>query len=227
MNMKIKDIPVKERPRERLIRLGVSFLSNEELLALLLKTGYKNNSVKLLANTILKKLDELGDYNNINYNFLINIKGVGEAKATNILAGIELGKRLSRKVDTINNIKMNNAEVIFNYYEAILSNKKQECFYAVYLDNSKRIIKDKLLFMGTINNSVVHPREIFKEAYLLSASAIVCVHNHPSNNIFPSKEDIEVTNNLIKVGSVLGIKIVDHIIIGKGKYYSFFENNDI
>ena len=116
---------------------------------------------------------------------------------------------------------------MYKFYKDKIGNKKQEYFYCVYLDNQKNIIDDKLLFIGTINYSVVHPREIFKEAYILGASAIICVHNHPGNNPLPSKQDLEVTNNLIDVGKMLGIKVVDHIIICKEKYYSFLENNDI
>ena len=100
-------------------------------------------------------------------------------------------------------------------------------FYVVYLDSAKNVIADKLLFIGTINYSVVHPREIFKEAYLLSASAIICVHNHPSGSIFPSKEDLNITANIESIGKLLGIKLVDHIIIGNNQYYSFLENSDL
>ena len=103
----------------------------------------------------------------------------------------------------------------------------QECFYAVYLDASKKVIKVKLLFKGTLDHSLVHPRELFKEAYLLSASSIICVHNHPSGNITPSKEDKMLTSNLVRIGLIHGIPIIDHLIIGKNNYYSFFENGDI
>ena len=106
-----------------------------------------------------------------------------------------------------------------------LNDKQQEHFYCLYLDNSKRVIKDKLLFIGTINYSVVHPREIFKEAYMLSASSIICVHNHPTGNVLPSKQDL--TNNLINIGNIMGIKVIDHVIIGQNNYYSFLENGDI
>ena len=116
---------------------------------------------------------------------------------------------------------------MYKFYKDKIGDKKQEYFYCVYLDNQKRVIEDKLLFIGTINYSVVHPREIFKEAYTLGASAIICVHNHPGGNPLPSKQDLDVTNNLIEVGKVLGIKVVDHIIVCKEKYYSFLENNDI
>ena len=117
--------------------------------------------------------------------------------------------------------------MVYEYYKLKIGDKKQEYFYVVYLDNAKNIIRDKLLFIGTINYSVVHPREVFKEAYMLSASAIICVHNHPSGNIFPSKEDIEITQKLEEVGILLGIKVLDHLIIGSQNYYSFLENRDI
>ena len=103
----------------------------------------------------------------------------------------------------------------------------QENFYCVYLDKKKRIIESKLLFKGTLDRSVVHPREIFKEAYLLSASSLICIHNHPSGSIEPSSEDLFLTKMLKEIGEIMGIKVEDHIIIGKEKYYSFFENGDI
>ncbi len=105
-----------------------------------------------------------------------------------------------------------------------MSDKLQEHFYCVYLDTKNKIIKDKLLFIGTINQSLVHPREVFKEAYLLSASSIICVHNHPSGNVNPSNNDIVITKQLREVGLLLGINVLDHIIIGKDKYYSFNDN---
>ena len=105
--------------------------------------------------------------------------------------------------------------------------KKQEHFYCIYLDHHKRIIKDKLLFIGTLNQTLVHPREVFKEACLLSASSIICVHNHPSGQVLPSREDYELTKRLVTIGHIMGIPINDHVIIGKSQYYSFFEHNDI
>ena len=135
--------------------------------------------------------------------------------------------RINKEVDTIKNIKLNNTEVVYKFYKDKIGDKKQEYFYCVYLDNQKKVLDDKLLFIGTINYSVVHPREIFKEAYLLGASAIICIHNHPGGNVLPSKQDIEITNNLVEVGKLLGIKVLDHIIICKEKYYSFLENHDI
>lgn len=227
MGVKIKDIPINDRPCERLIEHGVETLSNEELIAIIFKTGLKGTSAKDLASLLLSKIGNIKKLNDINYEYLRKIKGIGQSKACNLLATIELGKRINREVDSIKNIKLNNSEVVYKFYKDKLGDKKQEHFYAVYLDNQKKIIGDKLLFIGTINYSLVHPREVFKEAYLLGASAIICIHNHPSGNPLPSKQDFDITNSLIEVGKILGIKVVDHIIICKNNYYSFLENNDI
>lgn len=227
MGIKIKDIPKEERPCERLIINGSESLSNEELIAIILKTGSRGISAKELASELLSKVGGIKKLNEMNYEYLKKIKGIGMSKACNLLASIELGKRINKEVDNIINIKMNNSEVVYKFYKEKIGNKKQEYFYCVYLDTNKRIINEKLLFIGTVNYSLVHPREVFKEAYLLGASAIICVHNHPGGNPIPSKQDYEITNNLIQVGNLLGIKVVDHIIICKNNYYSFLENNDI
>lgn len=227
MGVKIKDIPNIDRPCERLILSGAENLSNEELLAIILKTGIKGTSSKELANILLSKIGTLKKLNTINYEELKKIKGIGMIKACTLLSSIELGKRINREIDNIVGVKLNSADIVYKFYREKLKDKKQEYFYCVYLDTSKRIINDKLLFIGTVNYSIVHPREIFKEAYLLGASAIICIHNHPSGNPIPSKEDFNITNNLISVGNLLGIKIVDHLIICKDNYYSFLENNDM
>ena len=227
MGVKIKDIPKEDRPCERLIEKGVETLSNEELLAIIFKTGTKGNSAKDLGSELLGKIENVKKLNDINLEFLKSFKGVGISKACNLLAAIELGKRINREVDSIKNIKLTSADIVYKYYKEKIGDKKQEYFYAVYLDTGKKVIDDKLLFIGTVNYSLVHPREIFKEAYLLGASAIICVHNHPGGNPLPSKQDYEITNNLIEASKILGIKLLDHIIICKNNYYSFLENNDI
>ena len=227
MKVRIKDIETQDRPRERLINNGVESLSNEELIAILLKTGNKDNSAKELANILIKELDGIKHLNNINYEKLKSIKGIGPAKACELLASIELGKRINREITSINNIILNKTSKVYEYYKDILGDKQQEYFYCVYLDNKKRVIKDKLLFIGTLNYSVVHPREVFKNAYLLSASSIICIHNHPTGNTLPSKPDLELTKKLIEAGNLLGIKVIDHIIVGKFNYYSFLENGNM
>ena len=225
--VKIKDLPILERPRERLVNYGINTLSNEELIAIILKTGTKTESSKVLASNILKQVKNINDLNNITLPELLKIKGIGIAKATEFLASIELGKRVNTNNLIIKRTKFTNPEIIFEYYKDKLNDQKQEIFYAVYLDASRKIIEEKELFKGTINQSLIHPRDIFKYACILDASSIICIHNHPSGNIIPSKEDIKITNKLKEIGILFNIPIVDHIIIGKDKYYSFYENGDI
>lgn len=227
MHIKIKDLPINDRPIERLINFGVENLSNEELIAILLKTGSKFESAKSIASKILVSIGDISKLKELQYRDLLKIKGIGISKACVIVSAVELGKRINKEIISLNNLKMNSAKTVYNYYKDILNVKQQEYFYCIYLDTQKKVIKDKLLFIGTLNQSLIHPREIYKEAYKLSASSIVCIHNHPSGNVIPSDEDIKVTDELVRVGKILGIPVIDHIIIGKDNYYSFFENNDI
>ncbi len=182
-------------------------------------------SSKDVSMRLLQEIGELQNLREISLEQLQKIKGIGKTKAAIIKASLELYKRVNTK--SLSNQIMRDPKNIFESYRMLFLGKKQEYFYALYLDNSKRVISQKLLFIGTINYSVVHPREIFKEAYLKGATSIICIHNHPSDNVFPSKQDYELTQHLIKIGKMMDIKIDDHIIIGETKYYSFFENHDI
>lgn len=222
---KIKDIPYNERPRERLKQVGEENLSDKELLAIILKTGTKDKNVTELAIDILKnyKLSELKD---ISINKLTKIKGIGEVKAIELLATIELGKRIFVKAESAIS-SLSNPKEIWKNTKYLFESKKQEHLYALYFDNKQKLINYKLLFIGTVNQSIVHPREVFKEAYRLSASSIICIHNHPSNDITPSNADITFTKNLVKIGLIQGIPIIDHIIVGDTNYYSFYENKII
>lgn len=221
-NILIKDIPISERPRERLVRYGVKNLSNEELISIILKTGTKEISVKQLSTRILSKYNDISNLKDLEINTLMNIKGIGKVKAIELIAAIELGRRVYLDKN-IEETKIKGSEDVYNYFNDLLKDKKQEHFYTLYLDNKKKVISKKLLYVGTINGSVAHPREIFKQAYLVSASFIICVHNHPSGDPTPSKEDVIFTNNLIEIGKLNNIPILDHIVIGNNCYYSFFE----
>ena len=225
-NVKIKKIPINDRPRERLINFGASSLSNEELLSILLNSGTKNLSVKNLASIILSKTNNLRDLDKLSYHDLINIKGVGSAKASIILSFLELSKRINMEENKINNIKLNDPSKVFDYFKYRI-NKDQEEFYCIYLDAKKKVISYKLLFVGTVNHSMVHPRDIFKEAYKLNAAFIICVHNHPSGDVHPSLDDINVTKRIFEIGNLMGIKLIDHIIVSEINYYSFLENGKI
>ena len=226
MSVKLKEIPLLERPRERLINVGVENLSDEELLAIILKTGSKEMSVKSLSSYILSSLGGIENLKKLNFHEVKKIKGIGEAKACTLVALSEIARRMNRKVASIIGTKLNTPLKIFEFYKSKI-NDNQEEFYCIYLDASKKVIEEKLLFIGTANYSLVHPRDIFKEAYLLNATGIICVHNHPSGEVKPSTEDINLTIRLKKIGVLLGIRIIDHIIIGDEKYYSFLENGKI
>jgi len=225
MSYKIKEMPDYERPRERLIEFGASNLSDKEILAILLKCGTKNKNVNEIALELLN-MYPIEKLSSLTINELKKIKGIGDVKAIEFLAAIELGKRIFvRKKKEL--LKLENPKDIWEESKYLFNGLKQEYFYCFYFNNKQELIEKKLLFIGTINNSIVHPREIFKEAYKLSACTIVCLHNHPSNDLTPSKEDISLTESLIKIGTILGIPVVDHIIVGENNYYSFYENSNI
>lgn len=221
--MKIKDMPASERPRERLIKYGASNLSNEDLVSIIIKTGCLGYSVRDIALIVIKRLENISELPELNMNYLKGIKGLGDVKIIELLASIELGKRVYLNSHKVNSLKYNNPYLVYQDNLSLFRGKKQEYFYCLYLDNKNRLIERKLLFMGTVNRSIVHPREIFKEAYLLSSSGLICMHNHPSGEILPSNEDIELTKSLVEIGKIQGINVLDHLIISDNAYYSFNE----
>ena len=225
MKIEFKKIPNSDKPRERLYDYGSESLSNEEILAIILKTGSKKWNVKELALKVLETVGDVNKLRDVGINTLMKIDGIGKVKAIEIKAALELGKRVFVNNDRLSKIDMNSAKNIFEYFFNILKDKKQEYFYAVYVDTKGNYIDKKCLFVGTINSSIVHPREIFKEAYLVSANGLVCVHNHPSGDSSPSKEDILITRKIKEISLIHGINFIDHIIIGNGNYFSFYENN--
>lgn len=222
--MKIKDMPTTEKPRERLMYYGVENLSNADLLSIILRTGTKDLNVKQLSVNTLSTIGNINNFNNIGLRELSKIKGIGNVKAITILASIEFGKRVSNSEVTLNML-LNTTEKAHNLFKRYFKNQKQEKLMAIYLDQKKRLISYKTLFIGTIDCSIVHPREIFNEAIKNSASAIILIHNHPSNDINPSKEDIEITKNIKTSGKMLGIPLLDHIITNGEEYYSFYEKS--
>lgn len=225
--IRICDIPVLDRPVERLLNLGAHNLNNEELIAILLNTGTKNSSSKILSSEILAQAGNVKNIGKMTLEDLISIKGIGKKKAASILAAVELGYRINKKDENILYKQINNADDVYYYFADICENLDQEHFYCLYLDVKKRVIACKLLFVGTLNYSLVHPREVFKEAYLNHAISVICIHNHPSGDVTPSKADIELTKRLVEGGLILGISIDDHIIVGNNHYYSFFEDGKI
>lgn len=225
--IRICDIPVLDRPVERLLNLGAHNLNNEELIAILLNTGTKNSSSKVLSSEILAQAGNVKNIGKMTLEDLISIKGIGKKKAASILAAVELGYRINKKDENILYKQIHNADDVYSYFADICENLDQEHFYCLYLDVKKRVIACKLLFVGTLNYSLVHPREVFKEAYLNHAISVICIHNHPSGDVTPSKADNELTKRLVEGGLILGISIDDHIIVGNNHYYSFFEDEKI
>jgi len=224
--MLIKDILKEERPRERLLKYGVSNLSNEELLSIILRCGTKNKSVKDLSIDILKEFKTINNLKDATISKLTNISGMGLSKSMVIIASLELGKRIYlSKSDSL--VKLNNPESIYEYTKYLFKNKNQELFYCLYFNSKQQLVGEELLFVGTVNRSITHPREIFKYAYLYSATSIICLHNHPSGDTNPSIEDIEFTKAIVDIGIIQKIPILDHIIVSNNNYYSFHDNGKI
>jgi len=225
MSFMVKEMPLADRPRERLLKYGVKSLANYEILAIILGTGSKNLSVLDLAKTVLIDLEEINRLNEITVTELMKIKGIGKAKAISIIAAIELGKRVNKPLT--GSIKITNSRIAYDYLKDSLQNENQENLVCIYLNNNSEIINTKTITVGSINNTVFNPRDILKWALKYSAVAIIIAHNHPSGNIAPSKEDVIVTRNIVQAAKLVDVLIVDHIIIGKNKYYSFLENKKL
>lgn len=222
MTYLIKDLPEEEKPREKLKKYGVKNLTDEELIAIILRCGTKNMSVKDLAIKIKKEFKNLSD---LSYIELSKIKGMGEVKAITLLAAIELGIRSTYKEDK--NLKLNRPENIYKFFKNKLIHLQQENLIAIFLDNKNKLITYKTIFIGTINMSISHPREIFKEAMKNSSVYIILIHNHPSGDPTPSIADLKFTNQVYKTSKIIGIPLLDHIIIGNNNYYSFYDNGDL
>lgn len=224
MNYKIKDLPIDERPREKLKEKGAQSLSNEELIAIILRCGNKEESVKDLAIRLVKNLNTFHDLNNITYMDLIKIKGIKEAKAVSLLASIELGRRLSSKNQT-KKTKITNAEDIYELFRTQIIGLKQEKMFALFLNTKNEVIKQETIFIGTQNKSIAHPREIFNAAIKNSAMKLVLIHNHPSGDVTPSEEDIAFTENIKKGSTLLQIPLIDHLIVSETGFFSFYDHH--
>ena len=220
--MKLKELPITELPRERLINVGENNLTNEELLSIILRTGTKDYNVKEVSTNILKSVDNINDLNNISLKELSNIKGVGLIKAITIKASIELGKRVSNTL-IFNNMKLNNSDMVHNTFKSLFIGLKQEKLLAIYLDNKKKLINYKFVSLGTKDQTLFHPRDIIYNAIKSNASGIIIIHNHPSLDITPSDADINMTNTLINACNIVGIPLLDHLITNTKEYYSFFK----
>ena len=219
--MRIKDISKENRPRERLEKNGVHVLSDAELLAIIFKTGNKQENAVEMSDRLISKYG-IGKLNELSLKELQEIDGIGPAKSMQIKALFEFNKR--HNLSKVNNLPIKTAKDVFLYAFEKLSNNKKEHFMVLHLDTKNKIIKDEIISIGTLNASIIHPREVFKSAIKESANSIILVHNHPSGDSEPSVEDKEITEKLMEAGEILNIKVLDHVIIGKDNYHSFKEN---
>lgn len=215
----IRELPNIERPREKLIKYGPDKLSDQELLAILLRSGTKDENVLDLAGNILKKFSK-DKLPYLNYNDLRVYPGLGPAKACEIIACFELGKRFLKDKQTRLYMKPSQVwEVLKDIRES-----KKEHFVIFYLDTKNQEITQEIISIGTLNASLVHPREVFEPAVRNLASQIIVAHNHPSGDNTPSQEDLNITQKLVESGKILGIEVIDHVIVSKNNFFSFRDN---
>ncbi|ABS35087.1 DNA repair protein RadC [Clostridium botulinum] len=225
-NFKIKDLPKNERPQERLIRYGAEVLSNSELLAVILRTGTKNQNIMMLASSLIKETGGLDQLFNQSIEELTKIKGIGVTKAVQILALSELSKRF-KTYKSGNEYKISTPLDVSNLVMEDMKYLKQEKLKILILNTKNIVTYIRDVFIGTLNSSIVHPREIFCEAIKKNGASIIICHNHPSGDPTPSKEDINITLRLKECGKLIGIDLLDHIIIGENKYVSMKEKGTI
>jgi len=218
----VKEMPEEERPRERLISLGPTALSNEELIAILLRTGMKDMSVLELSKKVLYHLESFDDLKKLSVFELLKVDGIKIAKASTLIAAIELGKRLS-SVHRSKKETIKTTQDVYFLLEPEMSHLEQEHFVVIFLNIKSEVITYETIFKGTIHQTLIHPRELFKTAIKLSAAAVIFVHNHPTGDSTPSKADIEATEGLKDASRIVGIDLIDHIVIGKKEYYSIRE----
>jgi len=223
--MNINSLHFSSKPSYKLIRNGANALDTAELLAILLGRGTKGENVLELSNRLLKNYN-LHGLEGLSYRQLQKICG-DHIKPLQILSFVELSKRYNKLINGGYKQKITSAEDVFNRFKDRLGQEKQEHFIVLYLDSKHHILKEETISIGTLDASLVHPREVFKRAIQESAYGIILVHNHPSGDPSPSQQDIEVTNVLKDAAKVLGVKFIDHIIISSNKYYSFREKESI
>lgn len=212
--------PESERPRERLLRTGPHTLSDAELLAILLRVGRRDASAVEVARDLLQQLGGLQGLANRGLSELCRVSGIGPAKAAQVLAGLELGKR-ALATPLSSGTRIGSSQDLFQHYYPRLRDLRHEVFMIILLDAKHTIIRDATVSEGSLTLSIVHPREVFNLAVRESAAAVIFLHNHPSGDPQPSPEDQDLTMRLAAAGQLLGIRVLDHLVIGDGAYVSF------
>lgn len=219
-SLTIHDLPLSERPRERLQKLGVEALSAQEILALILGRGISGESVMVTAQRLLSQFGNLKGIAGASVEELSQVRGIGLAKAAQIKAAFELANRLDGYSEGGDKPLIRTPDDVANLVKSQLKGKMKEHFLALLLDTRNRVIKTAVISVGSLDTSIVHPREVFKEALAASAASVIFAHNHPSGDPEASEDDIELTKRLTQAGEIMGIDVLDHIIIGNNSYTS-------
>lgn len=221
----IKQWPEDERPRERLLNLGAHALSTAELLAIIVKTGGREKSAIALARELLTHFSGLKEMEDASPAEFHSLKGIGGAKIAQMKAAFELGRRLMQKGKgmVMEESPFKNSREVYEYYRPRFFGLKKERFLCSLLDSKNRVFRETVISEGTLTSSLVHPREVFRYAIKEAAASVLFVHNHPSGDPDPSRDDIEITKRLVETGRVIGIQVLDHIVISDGRYVSLME----
>ena len=221
----VRDLPKAERPRERLLRLGPDALSSQEILAIIISRGTAGKSVMNIVQVLISKFGNLKRIAEASIEELCEIDGIGPAKACQIKAAFEFGKRIDGYPEDEKTIEIKTTQDVLKVVGNKLKDKKKEYFLLLALNSRNQLIKTSDISMGSLDATVVHPREVFKEAIASLAASVICVHNHPSGNPEPSDDDLNLTKRLVQAGNLLGIEVLDHIIIGGQGHYSLKSHN--
>ena len=223
--MRIKDIPWYNRPGMRLKKKGASALSDAELFAIVIGRGNRSENAVDLSNRILKSFN-FDRLSNLSFHEL-KAEFKDQVPAMKVVAMFEIFRRTCKLESKGFKVKIKSAEDVYNYFKDALATKNKEHFIALFLDTKNRIIGEEVVSVGTLNSSIIHPREVFNPAIKASASSVVIVHNHPSGDFLPSKEDEQFTKMLCDAGEILGIKVLDHVIIGKDGFFGIKEKGGL
>ncbi len=219
----IKEMPEEERPREKMMKYGSDKVTNAELLAIIIRTGSRRASAVNLADKILSRAENLRELPNLSIQELMEIKGIGLAKGVQIKAALELGRRIASSF-RLETRSISSPKDVADYLMEEMRYYQKEYFKAVFLNTKNQVISTEIISIGSLNSSIVHPREIFCAAVKKASASVILVHNHPSGDPTPSREDIEVTKRIVQAGEIIGVSVLDHLIIGEGRYYSFRES---
>ncbi len=227
MNKEFNELPTEDKPYEKCVRYGVQSLTNRELLAAILRTGSKGRDVLALSGELLKLVPEQEGFTGIrrlSLEELSSVRGIGKVKAVQLKCILEIARRMARE-EAGEGIYFRNPAAVAKYYMEDMRHREQEVLLLLMLNQKGKLLREKYMFQGTVNASMVSPREIFLEALSSRAVQILMLHNHPSGDAKPSQEDLQVTKRVMEAGKLLGIELADHIIIGNRTYVSFREKN--